>query len=95
MRGGEKVVEALCDMYPDADIFTLVYDESRVSEKIRKIETRQDAGVDALSIHIKRERDRSGHLPAPLLKVDRPRRLATPRINKTRARCRRMAGDAC
>ncbi|MGV1794637.1 glycosyltransferase [Rhizobium sp. A37_96] len=36
MRGGEKVVEALCDMYPDADIFTLVYDENRVSEKIRK-----------------------------------------------------------
>ena len=36
MRGGEKVVEALCDMYPDADIFTLVYDESRVSEKDRK-----------------------------------------------------------
>ncbi|MDL2406031.1 glycosyltransferase [Rhizobium calliandrae] len=36
MRGGEKVIEALCDMYPDADIFTLVYDESRVSEKIRK-----------------------------------------------------------
>jgi glycosyltransferase involved in cell wall biosynthesis len=35
MRGGEKVVEALCDMFPDADIFTLVYDESRVSEKIR------------------------------------------------------------
>lgn len=36
MRGGEKVVEALCDMYPDADIFTLVYDEKRVSEKIRR-----------------------------------------------------------
>jgi glycosyltransferase involved in cell wall biosynthesis len=35
MRGGEKVVEAFCDMYPDADIFTLVYDESRISEKIR------------------------------------------------------------
>jgi glycosyltransferase involved in cell wall biosynthesis len=35
MRGGEKVVEALCDLYPDADIFTLVYDPSRVSEKIR------------------------------------------------------------
>ncbi len=33
MRGGEKVIEALCDMYPDADIFTLVYDESRVSKK--------------------------------------------------------------
>jgi glycosyltransferase involved in cell wall biosynthesis len=36
MRGGEKVVEALCDLYPDADIFTLVYDKTRVSEKIRK-----------------------------------------------------------
>ena len=36
MRGGEKVIEALCDLYPEADIFTLVYDESRVSEKIRK-----------------------------------------------------------
>ncbi|MBN8952377.1 MULTISPECIES: glycosyltransferase [unclassified Rhizobium] len=36
MRGGEKVIEALCDMYPDADIFTLVCDESRLSEKIRK-----------------------------------------------------------
>lgn len=35
MRGGEKVIEALCDMYPDADIFTLVYDEGKVSEKIR------------------------------------------------------------
>ena len=36
MRGGEKVVEALCDMYPDADIFTLVYDESRMSETIKR-----------------------------------------------------------
>lgn len=36
MRGGEKVVEALCDMYPEADIFTLVYDETRVSEKIKR-----------------------------------------------------------
>lgn len=35
MRGGEKVVEALCDMYPQADIFTLVYDEQQISEKIR------------------------------------------------------------
>jgi len=35
MRGGEKVVEAFCDMYPDADIFTLVYDEQKVSNKIR------------------------------------------------------------
>lgn len=36
MRGGEKVVEALCDLYPGADIFTLVYDKESVSEKIRE-----------------------------------------------------------
>ena len=35
MRGGEKVIEALCDMYPEADIFTLVYDADKVSDKIR------------------------------------------------------------
>jgi glycosyltransferase involved in cell wall biosynthesis len=35
MRGGEKVVEALCRMFPDADIFTLFYDSAKVSETIR------------------------------------------------------------
>jgi glycosyltransferase involved in cell wall biosynthesis len=35
MRGGEKVVEALCRMLPDADVFTLFYDPDRVSETIR------------------------------------------------------------
>ena len=34
MRGGEKVVELLCDIFPKADIFTLVHDPSSVSEKI-------------------------------------------------------------
>ncbi|HSU30672.1 MAG TPA: glycosyltransferase [Bryobacteraceae bacterium] len=35
MRGGEKVVEALCQLLPDADIFTLFYDPARVSPIIR------------------------------------------------------------
>lgn len=35
MRGGEKVVEALCGLLPEADIFTLFYDPERVSEAIR------------------------------------------------------------
>lgn len=35
MRGGEKVVESLCRMLPDADIFTLFYDPASVSELIR------------------------------------------------------------
>ncbi|MCA9398063.1 glycosyltransferase, partial [candidate division WWE3 bacterium] len=33
-RGGEKVLEALCEMYPDADIFTLVYKEGSTSPTI-------------------------------------------------------------
>ncbi len=36
MRGGEKVIEALCEMYPQADIFTHVYVSEMVSEKIKK-----------------------------------------------------------
>jgi glycosyltransferase involved in cell wall biosynthesis len=36
MRGGEKVVEALCRLLPDADVFTLFYDPDRVSETIRR-----------------------------------------------------------
>src|SRR5215475_1480217 len=35
MRGGEKVVEALCRLEPDADIFTLFYDPEKVSPLIR------------------------------------------------------------
>ena len=35
MRGGEKVVEDLCRIYPQADIFTHVYDPSSVSPLLR------------------------------------------------------------
>lgn len=35
MRGGEKVVEALCRVFPDADLFTLFYNPESVSEVIR------------------------------------------------------------
>lgn len=36
MRGGEKVIEALCRMYPDADVFTHVYVPDAVSDEIRR-----------------------------------------------------------
>ena len=36
MRGGEKVIETLCEMYPQADIFTHVYVPEMVSERIRQ-----------------------------------------------------------
>ena len=35
MRGGEKVIEALCALYPQADIFTHVYAPDAVSATIR------------------------------------------------------------
>jgi glycosyltransferase involved in cell wall biosynthesis len=35
MRGGEKVVDALCRLLPDADVFTLFYDPDRTSETVR------------------------------------------------------------
>src|SRR5579885_2772028 len=36
MRGGEKVLEALCDMFPAADIFTHVFDPDVLSPTIRR-----------------------------------------------------------
>ncbi|MEP9356969.1 glycosyltransferase [Xanthobacter sp. KR7-65] len=36
MRGGEKVLEVLSDLYPDADIFTLVCDPTRISDKLKR-----------------------------------------------------------
>ena len=36
MRGGEKVLECLCELYPDADIFTLVADREKLSPTILK-----------------------------------------------------------
>jgi glycosyltransferase involved in cell wall biosynthesis len=35
MRGGEKVLEALCELFPHADIFTHVYQEAGVSDIIK------------------------------------------------------------
>jgi glycosyltransferase involved in cell wall biosynthesis len=35
MRGGEKVLEALCEMYPQADIFTHVVDPEKISPLLR------------------------------------------------------------
>jgi len=36
MRGGEKVLEALCDLFPQADIYTHVVDRSAISPKLAK-----------------------------------------------------------
>lgn len=56
MRGGEKVVEALCRMFPQADIFTHVYDPERVSPTIRahKVTTSFIASLPGAKRHFRR-----------------------------------------
>jgi glycosyltransferase involved in cell wall biosynthesis len=34
MRGGEKIVERLCEIFPDIDIYTLIYNKDKVSNVI-------------------------------------------------------------
>lgn len=36
MRGGEKCLEVLCELYPDADLFTLIHNRGSVSEIIER-----------------------------------------------------------
>ena len=36
MRGGEKVLENICDIYPEADIYTHVYNPNKISERLKK-----------------------------------------------------------
>ncbi len=40
MRGGEKCLEALCELFPSAAVFTLVHVKGSVSETIEKMEVR-------------------------------------------------------
>jgi glycosyltransferase involved in cell wall biosynthesis len=40
MRGGEKVLEILCETYPDADLLTLVHVRNSVSPKIERLRPR-------------------------------------------------------
>ena len=47
MRGGERCLEALCDLFPDADLFTLLHVRGSVSEMIerRRIHTSAIQGL--------------------------------------------------
>ncbi len=43
MRGGEKILEVLCEIYPQAPLFTLFYRPEKVSEVIRRMDVRPSA----------------------------------------------------
>lgn len=36
MRGGERVLEVICDMFPEAPVFTLFHEPSKISDTIEK-----------------------------------------------------------
>jgi glycosyltransferase involved in cell wall biosynthesis len=40
MRGGEKCLEVFCELYPDADLYTLIYTPENVSPTIRRMNIR-------------------------------------------------------
>lgn len=35
MRGGEKVLEVFCELFPSADLYTLLYEKNKISKKIQ------------------------------------------------------------
>ncbi len=41
MRGGEKVFEVLCELFPHADVYTLFYEPERVSPTIRSMNVQE------------------------------------------------------
>ena len=56
---------------------------------------RQNMGIDALTIDVKREGHESRHAAPPVPSSGRESSVETQRASRTPARCRRMAGDAC
>ena len=43
MRGGEKILEVLCELFPDAVVHTLLCDRSRLSPTLSRMEIRTSA----------------------------------------------------
>ncbi len=40
MRGGERVLEALAELHPDADLYTLIHVPGATSERIERLRIR-------------------------------------------------------
>ena len=40
MRGGEKCLEVMCELYPDADLYTLIYRHGHLSPAIERMKIR-------------------------------------------------------
>ena len=42
-RGGEKCLEVFCELFPSADLFTLIYAPDRVSSLVKSMNIRTSA----------------------------------------------------
>ena len=69
MRGGEKVLESLCRLYPDADIFTHAYDPAAVSATIKAHKV-QTSFISRLPFATRRYRSYLPLMPLALEQLD-------------------------
>jgi len=54
MRGGEKVFEHLCALFPQADVFTLLCDRARLSEPLRRMNIVESAAMARMPAAMRR-----------------------------------------
>ncbi len=69
MRGGEKVLEAICEIFPDADIYTHVCDPTAISDTI-KLHRIQTSFIGALPYARKMYKQYLPFMPMALEQID-------------------------
>ncbi len=69
MRGGEKVLEVLCDLYPQATLYTLLHNKGSVSKTIEDREIRTSF-IDRMPLKARRYRNYLPLFPAAIESFD-------------------------
>ncbi|TNH23145.1 glycosyltransferase, partial [Testudinibacter sp. TR-2022] len=69
-RGGEKVLEALCELYPQADIFTHVYDANKFLDSIISKHNIKTTFISKLPWAIKKYQQYLPFMPLALEELD-------------------------
>ena len=69
MRGGERVLEEICKIYPDADIYTHVFDPTRITPLIKKHKI-QTSFIAKLPFAVRHYQKYLGFMPRALEQLD-------------------------
>jgi glycosyltransferase involved in cell wall biosynthesis len=69
MRGGEKVLEVLCELYPSADLITLLHNKGSLSQTIEKMNI-QTSFIDKLPFKEKKYRNYLPLFPAAIESIN-------------------------